>query len=90
VNTGSEKSGWVVRRVGDGDAESAADADASAAGEVVPCGSEVHVTSRIRTAAAGARRDHVVAQDLAELKNMTAIQPMVVSMTCQNGMLVMA
>jgi hypothetical protein len=50
----------------------------------------VQVTSRIRTAAAGARRDHSVAQELAELMNMTAIQPMVVSMTCQNGMLVMA
>ena len=89
MNTGSEKSGWVDRRVGDGDAESAADADASGAGEV-PCGSEVQVTSRIRTTAPGAHRDHIVAQELAELVSITVIQPMVVSVTCQNRMLVLA
>jgi hypothetical protein len=79
VNTGSEKSGWVVRRVGDGDAESAADADASAVGDGVPSGSEVHVTSRISITAAGAHRDHcVVFRPLAELMGMTAVQLMVV------------
>ena len=78
------------RRVGDGGAESAADADAPAAGEV-PSGSEVHVTSRIRAAAAGAHRDHIVVQEpLAELVGMTGIQLMVVSVTCQNRMLVVA
>jgi hypothetical protein len=79
VNTGSEKSGWVVRRVGDGDAESAADADASAVGEGVPPDSEVQVTSRISTAA-GAHRDHcVVLWPLTELMGMTAVELMVVS-----------
>jgi hypothetical protein len=90
VNTGSDQSGWVDRRVGDGDAESAADTDASAAGEL-PSGSEVQVASKIRTAAAGAHRDHIVVQEpLAELMGITVIQLMVVSVTCQNRMPVLA
>ena len=89
MNTGSENCGWVDRRVGDGDPESVVDADASAAGEV-PSGSEVQVTSRNRTAAAGAHRDHIVAQELAELVSITVIHLMVVSVTCQNRTLVMS
>jgi hypothetical protein len=70
----------VDRRVGDGDAESVADADASAAGEGVLSGSEVQVTRRISITAAGAHRDHcVVLGPLAELMGMTAVELMVVS-----------
>jgi hypothetical protein len=90
VNTGSEKSGWVDRRVGDGDADAAADADASAAGEGAPPGSEVQVTSRIRAAAAATHRDPVAQEPLAALLSMTVIQLMMVSVTCQNRMLVFA
>ena len=68
------------RRVGDVDAEAAAEPDASAAGEGVPSESDVQVTSRISIAAAGARRDQcVVLGLLAELIGMTAVQLMVVS-----------